>query len=157
MEHAKSHLVYKTHWLIAAFAIACMLVLAGCGQAPANSSRADDRSRGARHVAKRRAERADHGCRCVLDTVQFPVPQRRENGLGLAFPELADGIYLQHQRRQVVLAGCGSDGVLRQAIFASVLVLTRTVRRCQLLRLHVEVDPSCHLFQPILATFEAIC
>jgi len=43
VKHAKSNLVYTVHGLIAAFAIACMLVVAGCGQAPADSSRADER------------------------------------------------------------------------------------------------------------------
>lgn len=42
VKHAKSNLVYTVHGLIAAFAIACMLVVAGCGQAPADSSRADE-------------------------------------------------------------------------------------------------------------------
>ena len=44
MEHAKSHLVYTIHGFITAFAIACMLVLAGCAQAPADSSAADAES-----------------------------------------------------------------------------------------------------------------
>ena len=44
MEHEKSHLAYRVYGLIAAFAIACMLVLAGCAQAPASSSRADAES-----------------------------------------------------------------------------------------------------------------
>ena len=41
MEHAKSQPVYRTHRLIAAFVIACMLALAGCGQAPGDFSRAN--------------------------------------------------------------------------------------------------------------------
>ena len=41
MEHAKSHLVYTIHGFIAAFAIACVLVLAGCAQASAVLARLD--------------------------------------------------------------------------------------------------------------------
>ena len=51
MEHAKSHLVYRMHELIAAFAITCMLVLAGCGQTPADSSHANAESGVAENAA----------------------------------------------------------------------------------------------------------
>ena len=41
MEHTKTQAAYGMHGLMAAFALACILMLAGCAQAPADSTRAD--------------------------------------------------------------------------------------------------------------------